>query len=78
MSGISNFNFANPTRIVFGKGQIAQLPNLIPKEKAVYEIRKLDMSRVFLLSVGVARFAMERSSSLERVCTRTLRICGTW
>ena len=98
MSGISNFNFANPTRIVFGKGQIAQLPNLIPKDKivymtygggsikrngvydqvmealrgyevhefggieanpdfdtlkkAVYEIRKLDMSRVFLLSVG--------------------------
>ena len=98
MSGISNFNFANPTRIVFGKGQIAQLPNLIPKgkivymtygggsikrngvyeqvkealkdyevhefggieanpdfdtlKKAVYEIRKLDMSRVFLLAVG--------------------------
>ena len=36
MSGISNFNFANPTRIVFGKGQIAQLPNLIPKDKIVY------------------------------------------
>lgn len=98
MSGISNFNFANPTRIVFGKGQIVQLSNLIPKDKivymtygggsikrngvydqvmealkgyevhefggieanpdfdtlkkAVYEIHKLDMSRVFLLSVG--------------------------
>ena len=98
MSGVSNFNFANPTRIVFGKGQIAQLPNLVPKgsivymtygggsikrngvydqvkealkdyelyefggieanpdfdtlKNAVYEIRKLDMDRVFLLAVG--------------------------
>ena len=98
MSGISNFDFANPTRIVFGKGQIAQLPNLVPKgsivymtygggsikrngvydqvkealkdyeihefggieanpdfdtlKNAVYEIRKMDMDRVFLLAVG--------------------------
>ena len=30
-----NFNYENPTRIVFGKGQIAELPNLIPKDKKV-------------------------------------------
>ena len=28
-----NFNFQNPTRIIFGEGQIAQLPNYIPKDK---------------------------------------------
>ena len=96
--GIGNFNYANPTRILFGRGQIAQLPNLIDKDrlvfmtygggsikrngvydqvmkalegyeitecsgvqanpdfdpqvKAVDQIRKLDMSRVFLLPVG--------------------------
>ncbi|CBK21000.2 uncharacterized protein [Blastocystis hominis] len=96
--GIGNFNYANPTRILFGRGQIAQLPNLIDKDrlvfmtygggsikrngvydqvmkalegyeiiefggieanpdfdtlvKAVDQIRKLDMSRVFLLAVG--------------------------
>ena len=36
MSGVSNFNFANPTRIVFGKGQIAQLSTLVPKGSIVY------------------------------------------
>ena len=30
-----NFNYENPTRIVFGKGQIAELPNLIPKDKKI-------------------------------------------
>ena len=30
-----NFNFQNPTRIIFGEGQIAQLPNYIPKDKKV-------------------------------------------
>ena len=95
---IANFNYANPTRILFGKGQIAKLPELIAKDqivfmtygggsikrngvydqvmkalegyeiiefggieanpdfdtlvKAVDQIRKLDMSRVFLLAVG--------------------------
>jgi len=28
---ISNFNFHNPVRILFGKGEIAQLPNYIPQ-----------------------------------------------
>ncbi|KAK8808612.1 hypothetical protein WA158_008513 [Blastocystis sp. Blastoise] len=32
---MNNFNFCNPTRIVFGKGQISQLPNYIPKDKTV-------------------------------------------
>ena len=95
---MQNFNYQNPTRILFGKGQIAQLPSLIAKDcivymtygggsikrngvydqvkealkgysivefggieanpdfdtliKAVDEIKKLDMSRVFLLAVG--------------------------
>ena len=37
MSGnhMLNFNYKNATRIVFGKGQIAELPNLIPKEKKI-------------------------------------------
>lgn len=30
-----NFNYANITRIVFGKGQIAKLPTLIPQGKKV-------------------------------------------
>lgn len=30
-----NFNFANTTRIVFGKGQIAKLPKLIPSGKKI-------------------------------------------
>ena len=30
-----NFNYQNPTRIIFGEGQIAQLPNYIPKDKKV-------------------------------------------
>ena len=30
-----NFNYENATRIVFGKGQIAELPNLIPKDKKI-------------------------------------------
>ena len=97
-TGMRNFNYANITRIVFGKGQIAKLPTLIPPEKKVlltygggsikrngvydqvkkalegYEvmefggieanpdfdtlmkavriIKTLDMSRVYLLSVG--------------------------
>ena len=33
---VNNFNFANTTRIVFGKGQIAELPSLIPKDRIVY------------------------------------------
>lgn len=33
---IHNFDYANPTRILFGKGQIAQLPNLIPKGACVF------------------------------------------
>ena len=98
MKAVNNFNFANITRIVFGKGQIAQLPTLIPKDRIVYmtygggsikrngtydqvmtalkgyeihefggieanpdfdtlvkavaEIKKLDMDRVYLLAVG--------------------------
>ena len=98
MKAVNNFNFANTTRIVFGKGQIAQLPTLIPKDRIVYmtygggsikrngtydqvmtalkgyevhefggieanpdfdtlikavaEIKKLDMDRVYLLAVG--------------------------
>lgn len=35
LSGMKNFNYANITRIVFGKGQIAKLPKLIPKNKQV-------------------------------------------
>lgn len=35
LSGMKNFNYANITRIVFGKGQIAKLPSLIPKDKKV-------------------------------------------
>lgn len=34
-TGMRNFNYANITRIVFGKGQIAKLPTLIPPEKKV-------------------------------------------
>lgn len=30
-----NFNFYNPTRIIFGKGQISQLDNLVPKGSRV-------------------------------------------
>lgn len=30
-----NFNFYNPTKIVFGKGQIAELDNLVPKDAKV-------------------------------------------
>ena len=98
MKAVNNFNFANITRIVFGKGQIAQLPTLIPKDRIVYmtygggsikrngtydqvmtalkgyevhefggieanpdfdtlmkavaEIKKLDVNRVYLLAVG--------------------------
>ena len=98
MSGVKNFNYANPTRIVFGKGEIKRLSDLVPKNsivfmtygggsikrngvydqvmdalkgyeiiefggieanpdfdtlvKAVDIIKKLDMSRVFLLAVG--------------------------
>ncbi|CBK25142.2 Iron-containing alcohol dehydrogenase [Blastocystis hominis] len=98
MKAVNNFNFANTTRIVFGKGQIAQLPTLIPKDRIVYmtygggsikrngtydqvmtalkgyevhefggieanpdfdtlmkavaEIKKLDVNRVYLLAVG--------------------------
>ena len=33
---IGNFNYANPTRILFGRGQIAQLPNLIDKDRLVF------------------------------------------
>ena len=36
MKAVNNFNFANTTRIVFGKGQIAQLPTQIPKDRIVY------------------------------------------
>ncbi|KAK8795545.1 hypothetical protein WA158_000202 [Blastocystis sp. Blastoise] len=32
---MDNFNFQNPTRIVFGKGQIKELANYIPKDKIV-------------------------------------------
>ena len=98
MKAVNNFNYANTTRIIFGKGQIAQLPSLIPKDRIVYmtygggsikrngtydqvmtalkgyeihefggieanpdfdtlvkavaEIKKLDMDRVYLLAVG--------------------------
>ena len=30
-----NFNFYNPTRILFGKGQIAELNNLVPTNAKV-------------------------------------------
>lgn len=30
-----NFNFQNPTRIVFGKGQITQLSTLVPRDKKI-------------------------------------------
>ena len=33
---MNNFNYANPTRIIFGKGQIAELSSLIPKDRIVY------------------------------------------
>ena len=98
MKAVNNFNFANTTRIIFGKGQIAQLPTQIPKDRIVYmtygggsikrngtydqvmtalkgyeihefggieanpdfdtlvkavaEIKKLDVNRVYLLAVG--------------------------
>jgi NADP-dependent alcohol dehydrogenase len=29
-SAVYNFQYANPTRICFGEGQIARLPELIP------------------------------------------------
>lgn len=29
---MNNFEFYNPTRIVFGKGKIAELNRLVPKE----------------------------------------------
>ena len=32
---MNNFNFQNPTRLVFGKGQIDQLANLIPADKNI-------------------------------------------
>ena len=32
---MNNFIFQNPTKIVFGKGQIAQLANLIPTDKKI-------------------------------------------
>lgn len=32
---MNNFNFQNPTRLVFGQGQIAQLVNLIPADKKI-------------------------------------------
>ena len=35
-SAIRNFDFFNPTRVIFGKGQIAKLPELIPKDKIVF------------------------------------------
>ena len=35
LSSMKNFNYANITRIVFGKGQIAKLPSLIPAGKKV-------------------------------------------
>ena len=34
--GIGNFIYANTTRILFGRGQIAQLPNLIDKDRLVF------------------------------------------
>ena len=32
---MNNFDYCNPVRIVFGKGQISQLPNLLPKSAKV-------------------------------------------
>lgn len=32
---MNNFIFHNPTKLVFGKGQIAKLPNLIPADKRI-------------------------------------------
>ena len=32
---MNNFNFHNPTRIIFGKDQIAELDNLVPKKANV-------------------------------------------
>ena len=32
---MNNFNFRNPTRILFGRGQIAKLPKLISKKDRV-------------------------------------------
>ena len=36
MSGINNFNYANPTRIVFGKGEIKKLSELVLKNAIVF------------------------------------------
>ena len=33
---IRNFDYANPTRILFGKGQIAMLPQVIPKGTTIF------------------------------------------
>lgn len=33
---ILNFNYQNPTRIIFGQGQIAEISNYIPKDKKVF------------------------------------------
>ena len=34
--GLETIFYANPTRILFGRGQIAQLPNLIDKDRLVF------------------------------------------
>ncbi|KAK8805889.1 hypothetical protein WA158_002545 [Blastocystis sp. Blastoise] len=33
---MNNFNYCNPTRIIFGKGQIKELKNYVPKDKTIY------------------------------------------
>jgi NADP-dependent alcohol dehydrogenase len=32
---MNNFNFYNPTRIVFGEGQVAKLDELVPEQARV-------------------------------------------
>ena len=33
---VHNFDYTNPTRIIFGKGQIAMLPQVIPKGTSIF------------------------------------------
>ena len=35
---MENFEFYNPVKVIFGKGQLAKLSTLIPKEKKVLMI----------------------------------------
>lgn len=43
---MNNFNFQNPTRLVFGKGQIEQLANLIPADKNIMNRRNTKPGKI--------------------------------